>query len=341
VGTCVQSIDTLKTAQGMSAVGLGGAALGNLYSAISDEQAVATVHEALAHGIRLIDTAPYYGHALSEIRIGAALRAWTGERPLLSTKVGRVLEPVAPGDEIADFGFVDPMPFHPRFDYSRDGIRRSLEESLQRLGVEHIDLALVHDFDRRTHGEAYPRIFAQFLDESLPALEAARSEGLVRQIGIGVNEWDVCLEALKHAPLDCILLAGRYTLLEQPAFTCGLLDLCAQRGVQVIAAGVFNSGLLATRPTPASTYNYEPAQQETLGSAQRLWQMCEALGVAPQAAALQFPLGHPAVAAVVVGARSPAEVADLTIWRDAVLPAQLWHMLRQEGFLAAGVPTGP
>ncbi|MDE2161891.1 MAG: aldo/keto reductase [Alphaproteobacteria bacterium] len=333
------SIDELKSAQPMSAVGLGGAGIGNLYRAISDEQAVATVQEALARGFGLIDTAPYYGHGLSETRIGAALKSWQGKRPLLSIKVGRVLDPVVAGEAIGDFGFADPCPFRPRFDYSRAGIRRSLESSLQRLGVDRVDIALVHDIGRLTHGNEHDHVFRQFLDEALPELEAARNEGVVRFIGIGVNEWEVCVEALRHTTLDCILLAGRYTLLEQPAHRSGLLDLCTKRGVRVIAAGVFNSGLLATPPASASTYNYAPATPHVLERAGCLWQMCEQFGIAPQAAALQFPLMHPAVAGILIGARSPTEVKDLAVWHDAVIPRGLWSALKEGGFVAWDAPT--
>src|SRR5882724_7637232 len=205
------------------AFGLGCAPLGNLYRRLSNEAAFATIHAALMAGISYLDTAPFYGHGRSEQRIGEALRARTGPRPRLSTKVGRVLDPVAPGGE-GDFGYADPLPFRPRFDYSKDGVRRSLEGSLSRLGVARIDMALIHDIGRLTHGEAHPVLLRRVLDETLPALEQARSEGLVGAIGIGVNECEVCLELLAHAPLDCILLAGRYTLLEQPALTSGLLD---------------------------------------------------------------------------------------------------------------------
>jgi D-threo-aldose 1-dehydrogenase len=335
------SIDELKSAQSMAAMGLGGAGIGNLYRAIGHEQAVATVQEALARGFGLIDTAPYYGHGLSEMRIGAALKSWQGKRPLLSVKVGRVLDPVVAGEAIGDFGFADPCPFRPRFDYSRAGVRRSLESSLQRLAVDRVDIALVHDIGRLTHGNEHGYVFRQFLEEALPELDAARSEGLVRFIGIGVNEWEVCVEALQHITLDCILLAGRYTLLEQPAHRSGLLDLCANRGVRVIAAGVFNSGLLATLPASASTYNYAPAPPDVLERAGRLWQMCEQFGIAPQAAALQFPLMHPAVAGILVGARSPLEVKDLAVWHDAVMPRDLWSALKDGGFIASDAPTRP
>ena len=230
------------------AFGLGCAPIGNLYRAVSDAQAIATVHAALAGGIGYLDTAPYYGHGRSESRIGEGLREWKGARPILSTKVGRVLDPVPPGEE-GDFGFAAPLPFRPRFDYSRGGARRSLEESLARLGVERIDIALIHDIGRTTHGDAHPAVMRQVLVETLPELRALKDEGLLRWIGIGVNECEVCLELLPYAELDCILLAGRYTILEQSALTTGLLDMCIVRGVRLLAAGVFNSGLLAARPS--------------------------------------------------------------------------------------------
>jgi D-threo-aldose 1-dehydrogenase len=326
-----------STSFDIPAFGLGCAPLGNLYRPLSDAQAFATTHAALAAGITYLDTAPYYGHGRSEQRIGAALRAWSGPRPALSTKVGRVLDPVKPGEE-GDFGYADPLPFRPRFDYSKDGVRRSLEGSLSRLGVARVDIALIHDIGRETHGDAHPALLRQVLDETLPALEQARSEGLIRFIGIGVNECEVCLELLERAPLDCILLAGRYTLLEQPALTSGLLDLCFQRGTEFIAAGVFNSGLLATPPTEESPYNYANAPSVILGRARALWRTCAAFGVAPQAAALQFPAFHSAVASTIVGAKSPNEIAQIMTWRREAIPAALWTALKKDGFIATDAP---
>jgi len=329
----------MSIGQQLPSIGLGGAGLGNLYRAISDEQAIATVHAALEHGFALIDTAPYYGHGRSEQRIGLALRSWSGPRPLVSTKVGRVLDPVASVAEAGDFGFADPLPYRPRFDYSRDGVRQSLAESSARLGVAKFDAVLIHDIGRVTHGADHPRIFRQVLGETLPALEELRAAGVVDRIGIGVNEWEVCVELLEHGTLDVVLLAGRYTLLEQPALQSGMLDLCAARGVRVLAGGVFNSGLLATPPGDASTYNYEPAHAPVIARARRLWNLCAEFGVAPQAAALQFPAAHPAVATVLVGARSPAEVAEIAAWSQAALPPALWARLRETGFIGADAPV--
>jgi D-threo-aldose 1-dehydrogenase len=318
--------------------GLGCAPIGNLYRPLSDEQAIATVHAALNAGVGYLDTAPYYGHGRSEQRIGEALRSWSGRRPVLSTKVGRVLDPVAKGEE-GDFGYAEPLPFRPRFDYSRDGVRRSLEGSLARLGVERVDIALIHDIGRLTHGDAHPRLLRQVLDETLPALHDACREGLLRWIGIGVNECEVCLELLQRAPLDCILLAGRYTLLEQPALTTGLLDLCLKHGTRLFAAGVFNSGLLATKPDVSSPYNYANVPPAVLERAQALWRTCEAFGIAPQVAALKFPSCHRAVAATIVGAKSADEIAQVLAWRRQVVPSALWTALEKDGFIVADAPT--
>lgn len=317
--------------------GLGGAAIGNLYRAVSDADAQAAIHAALAGGLSLIDTAPYYGHGLSETRIGPALKTWQGPPPLLSSKVGRVLNPAEPGEE-GDFGFADPMPFRPRFDYSRAGVRASLEASLTRLGAARLDIALVHDISPLVHGKDYARQLKIVLDEALPELEEARAEGLIASIGIGVNEIAPCVDIAARAPLDCVLLAGRYTLLEQPALSSGALDALHARGVRIIAAGVFNSGLLAAAPSPASTYNYQPAPPDMLARAERIWEICAEFAIAPQAAALQFPGAHPAIASVIVGARSAGEVEDLLRWRDAAIPSELWTVLKRERILAPEAP---
>lgn len=318
-------------------LGLGCAPLGNLYTPISDEQAIATVHAALAGGIQYLDTAPYYGHGRSEVRIGAALKSWNGLRPALSTKVGRVLDPVEPGRE-GEFGYADPLPFRPRFDYSRSGVRQSLEASLSRLDVQQVDVAYIHDIGRLTHRNEHPTILQQVLTETIPELLSAREEGLLRWIGLGVNECDVCLELLPRVELDVILLAGRYTALEQPALSSGLLDMCATRGTKLVAAGVFNSGLLASRPTPASMYDYQSVPPAVLSRAGELWALCESYGVAPQAVALRFPAAHPVVASTVVGARSPDEIAQVMRWRQVAIPGGLWTALKMAGFIAPDAP---
>jgi D-threo-aldose 1-dehydrogenase len=320
-------------------IGLGGAGLGNLYRAVSDAEAAAAIEAALSGGISLIDTAPYYGHGLGEARIGVVLHSWGGRKPVLSTKVGRILEACAPRD-VGDFGFVDPLPMRPRFDYSRSGIRHSLEGSLERLGLERVDIALVHDVGRQTHGEAHLPVLRQVIGEAIPELERMRSEGLIRYIGIGVNECDVCFDVMREVRLDCILLAGRYTAIEQPALTSGLLDLCAERGVRILAGGIFNSGLLSDTPSRQSTYNYLPATPEALSRAQRFWEICGRFGVPPQAAAIQFPIGHPAVSTVLIGARSATEVAKGLEWRNMPIPAALWMALKEAHLIEPSAPCG-
>jgi D-threo-aldose 1-dehydrogenase len=319
-------------------MGLGGAGIANLYRAVSAEEAEATIHAALRCGFGLIDTAPFYGHGLSETRIGQALAHWGGPRPLVSSKVGRVLDPVSPGSE-GDFGFVEPMPYRPRFDYSRDGVRRSLEGSLERLGIEKLDIALVHDIGARVHGADHGERMRELFDQTLPALHDAQAEGLIGRIGLGVTEWEVCVEILERTHLDVIMLAGRYTLLEQPALTSGMLDLCAERGVRVLAAGVFNSGLLASKPTPQSTYEYLAVPPDILAKALDLWRACEAKRVPLAAAALQFPLRHPAVSCVVVGARSVAEIEQQAAWRKFSIPADVFDVLKRLGLIDSNAPT--
>lgn len=325
------------TAQAFPRLGLGGAAIGNLYREVSDQDARHTVREALSRGYSLIDTAPYYGHGLSETRIGAALAEWRGPWPLLSSKVGRVLDPVAPGEE-GDFGFAHPAPFRPRFDYSRAGVERSLEGSLSRLGADKLDLALAHDIGQRTHGRAHEDVMRVFYDETLPALYRAREQGLVELIGIGVNEWEVCAEVLDHAPLDVVLLAGRYTLLEQSALR--LLDLCAERGVRVLCAGVLNSGILAAAPSATSRYDYAAAPAAVLSKARAIAALCEEWNVGLQAAAVQFPRFHPAVATIVLGARSVDEIRAQQLWLDEVIPEGFWRALRETGLIDSAAPLG-
>ena len=318
--------------------GLGCAPLGNLYTPISDEDAGAALHAGLTGGIRYLDTAPYYGHGRSELRVGKALAEWPGARPFLSTKVGRVLDPVTPGQE-GNFGYAEPLPFRPRFDYSRAGVRQSLEASLERLGVESVDVALIHDIGRQTHGDEHPRILQQVLTETIPELCAARAEGLLNWIGVGVNECEVCLELLPRADLDVVLLAGRYTVLEQPALSTGLLDLCAERGTRLIAAGVFNSGLLASRPNEESKYNYDRVPSVLLARARQLWERCTSFAVAPQAVALQFPAAHSVVISTIVGARTNEEIAQVLRWRKTRVPPALWTALKKDGFIAGNAPV--
>ncbi|MFI7689226.1 aldo/keto reductase [Nonomuraea sp. NPDC049655] len=298
-------------------VGLGGAPLGNLYQAVSGEQARATVDAAWDSGVRLFDTAPHYGLGLSERRLGAALAQRSGY--VLSTKVGRLVVPsrVRDDDEMFDV----PVGLGREWDFSADGVRDSLEDSLARLGLPEIDIALIHDPD--DHLE-------QALAEAYPALAELREQGVVKAIGVGMNQWQAPLRFVRETGVDVVMLAGRYTLLDQSGLP--LLDECAERGVRVLAAGVFNSGLLAT-PAPSGTFDYAPAPAPLLDRATRIAAVCERHGVSLPQAAMAFPLRHPAVASIVLGARAPEEVlANAALWARPV-PEELWLELAGEGLL--------
>jgi D-threo-aldose 1-dehydrogenase len=291
----------------------GGAAIGNLYTPVSDDDARAAVDAAWAGGIRTFDTAPHYGLGLSERRLGAALAGRPREQYVVSTKVGRLLEPADPPLERDTAGFAVPGDLVRRFDFSADGVRRSLESSLGRLGLDHVDIALIHDPD--AHAE-------QAFREAYPALEQLRAEGIVRAIGAGMNQPEMLTRFVRETDVDVVLMAGRYTLLDASAAD-ELLPAAAERGVSVIAAGVFKSGLLAA-PRPGATYDYAVAPQPLLRRALALEAVCARYGVPLRAAAARFPLSHPAVASVLIGLRDAAEVRDAIRMRSLDIPAALW-----------------
>ncbi|MEV4565891.1 aldo/keto reductase [Nonomuraea sp. NPDC049419] len=304
-------------------VGFGGAPIGNLYDAVAEDQARATVEAAWQSGIRLYDTAPHYGLGVSERRIGAALAGRSGY--LLSTKVGRLLRPVTVTSSEqggrAELGFDEPDDLERVWDFSGDGVRASLAESLTRLGLPGVDIAFIHDPD--DHAD-------QAIKEAYPALAELRAEGRIRAVGVGMNQWQVPLRFVRETDIDVVMLAGRYTLLDQSGLP--LLEECARRGVAVLAAGVFNSGLLATHE-PAGTFDYLPAPEHLVAKARRIAAVCERHDVTLPQAALAFPLRHPAVATIVVGARTPQEVQENTTLLDRPVPESLWTDLAAEGLL--------
>lgn len=320
--------------------GFGGAPLGNLFAPIGDAEASALARHAFEHGVRYFDTAPHYGNGLSEHRIGAALRAVARDACVLSTKVGRLLTPDrhAPRDQ---HGYVDVLPFVQRWDYSYDGTLRSIEDSLQRLGFARIDYVYVHDVARDAHGDAQPQRFREALDGALPALARLKADGAIAGYGLGVNEWQVCVDALRHADLDVLLVAGRYTLLDQTALPV-LLPLCAKRNVRVVVGGPFNSGILATGTRPPDGrppyFDYAPAAPDVVARAAALEGICAAHGVPLKAAALQFPRAHPAVACVLSGARSIAEFDQNLALATQPIPAAFWRDLHAQGLVAADAP---
>jgi len=314
----------------VSELALGCAALGNLFQPVTDEAAHATVEAAWDAGIRTFDTAPHYGLGLSERRLGAALRDRPRDTYTLSTKVGRLLVPSPDGgvgDDLAH-GFAVPAAHRRVWDFSADGVLRSLEASLERLGLDHVDVVLLHDPD--DHAD-------QALDEAYPTLERLRAEGVIGAIGIGTNQSALPARFVRETDIDVVLLAGRYTLLEQDGLT-ELLPEATARGRSVVIGGVFNSGLL-TAPRPGATYDYAPAPQPVLDRALRLLAVCERHGVPLRAAALRFPFGHRAVASVLTGARSPEEVRDTVEQLRRPLPHALWDELRAEGLMNPDTPV--
>jgi D-threo-aldose 1-dehydrogenase len=329
-----------RTGLHVPTLGFGAAPLGNLYREVPDDQARAALAAALDAGLRYVDTAPYYGFGLSERRVGDALRGAPGT--IVSTKVGRLLQPLPPSADVSGerHGFRSPLPFEPVFDYSHDGVLRAHEASLQRLGLSRVDILYVHDIGRLTHGEDHPARLAQLFDGGgLQALQRLREEGTVGAIGLGVNEIDICLEVMRRAPLDVILLAGRYTLLEQTALDT-LLPRCAETGTSVVIGGPYNSGILATgAETSGVKYNYAPAPEPVRKRVRRLEQVCAAHGVPLGAAALQFVLAHPAVASVIPGLASAREVHETVARAQAPIPTALWDELKAEGLLDPRSPT--
>ncbi len=314
-------------------LGFGGAAVGNLYTPMSDADARAVIDTALTAGIGYFDTAPHYGFGLSESRLGPAL---AGREVMISTKVGRRLEPIQTSQR-ERHGFVDAAPFEPVFDYGYDGVMRSFEDSLRRLKRDRVDVLLAHDLGRATHGQAHAGHMRDFLEGGYRAMRELRDAGAVGAIGLGVNEQAVCEEVLDHADVDVFLLAGRYTLLEQTALD-SFLPRCLARGVGIVIGGPFNSGVLV-ETSGTMHYNYEAAPVEIVERVGRLRRVCAAHGAPLAAAALQFPLAHPAVLSVIPGMATPDQVADAIRWLDAAIPHSLWSDLRSEGLVRADAPV--
>lgn len=332
-----------QTELSVSELGFGAGPLGNLYRPVTDSVAHEAVDAAFEAGLRYYDTAPYYGLGLSERRVGDALRGRDGV--VLSTKVGRLLKPDQDLEGAAErFGFAKPLPFALIYDYSYDGIMRSVEDSSQRLGLARIDIALVHDIGRYTHGERDSETFAQLTSGGgYRALDSLRSSGWISAIGLGVNEVEICERCLDFAPFDCLMLAGRYTLLEQDPLQ-GLLARCVEAGTSILLGGPYNSGILATgtRGGAVAHFDYGPAPRDIIERVSRIEAVCDAHRVQLAAAALQFPLAHSAVASVVPGLSTASRVAQTVSLFEAKIPADFWQELKHEGLLhpEAPVPAG-
>ena len=318
----------------LSELGLGSAPLGNLYEPMSDVTARAILDAALAAGVRYVDTAPFYGFGLSERRVGDGIRG-QGDC-VISTKVGRLLEPDSSvADDSMRCGFRSRLPFKAVFDYSHDAIMRSWEASLQRLGVARVDLLYVHDVGADTHGAAHPAMWHQLTaGGGFRALQRLRDEGSIRGFGLGVNEIAVCLEAMNHIHVDALLLAGRYTLLEQGALD-ELLPRARASGTAIIVGGPYNSGILAvgTRSNGPAPYNYAPAPAAVMARVARIETVCERHAIPLAAAALQFPLSDPQVASVIPGIASVAQLSDTLRFYRVPIPPRFWADLKAEGLL--------
>ncbi len=319
------------TGLSITAIGIGGAGIGNLYKPVPSADVQEVLTFAWDRGIRFFDTAPYYGFGLSERRFGDFLRGKPRGDYVLCSKVGRLLEPLR-GRPVPRLGFADPLPFQPVFDYSYDGVMRSHEDSLQRLGLDRVDMLLLHDVGRMTHGDAGDGHFRDAMDGGLKALQELKKAGQIAAYGMGINEVEVCLEALRHGEFDCFLLAGRFTLLDQVA-AGGLLDQCLARHTSLLIGGVFNSGILVTGPVPCAHYNYEEPPPEIIERVRRLQEICVRHGVKLPSAALQFPVAHPAVATVLLGVIDVPSLERNLAGLDEPIPPALWDELVGAGLL--------
>jgi D-threo-aldose 1-dehydrogenase len=327
-----------KSPLSVTQLGVGTAPLGDLYQRVPEADAVEMLASGYDLGLRLFDTAPLYGSGLAEHRTGGLLRQKPREELIVSTKVGRWYRP-APGG--ANRGnWAGGLEFNEVLDYSYDGAMRSFEQSLLRLGLSRVDVLLIHDVDVHTHGsrEACDRRFDQAMEGAYRALIELRQSGDVAAIGVGVSEADMCARFARAGDFDCMLLAGRYTLLEQGALD-EFLPLCEEKNIGVLAGGTFNSGILASGPRAGSKYNYAEAPAHVRQRVTRLGEVCRAHGVPLAAAAIQFPLGHPQVSSIVIGAVSGAEIRQNFELMSHNVPAALWADLKGEGLVRADAPV--
>ena len=317
----------------VTSAGLGCAPLGNLFAAVDESDVAALLGGAWEDGVRYFDTAPAYGYGLSEMRLGERLQDWLRDEVVVSTKVGVSLTPGEPEPG----PWVQPAQNRTHYDYSYDGALRQLESSLTRLQTDRVEVVFIHDVDVAHHGGDQPARFAEAMAGSYRALMELRDQGVIKAIGVGVNEADVCLAAAQQGDFDCFLLAGRYTLLEQDPLD-DLLPLCQARDIAIVMGGVFNSGILATGPRPGARYNYAPASAEVLARVEAIEAVCRRFEVPLGAAAAQFPLGHSAVASVVLGARRRDQQAANYAFMTTAIPDELWTALAAEGVVRADAP---
>lgn len=321
-----------RSSLAISMLGVGGAPFGGLFTRLDSSSVEATIAAGLQAGINYLDTAPFYGYGLSERRIGDALRE--KKDIVISTKVGRLLKPGLVGDP-ANAGWPQALPFHPQFDYSYDGVMRSWEHSLQRLGLDHVDILYVHDIGEATHGAKAEAHFHNLTTGGYRALDELRAGGAVKAIGLGVNEWQVCRRALDIGQWDAFLLAGRYTLLEQEPLRTLFPD-CAKAGTSIVVGGPFNSGVLVG----GDTFDYGKVPESIRSKVAKLKDVGAEFGVPLAAAALQFPTAHASVAAVIPGVRSVTELSEVVAWAQVRIPREYWIRLKQAGLLDQDCPNG-
>ncbi|MEZ5818725.1 MAG: aldo/keto reductase [Hyphomicrobiaceae bacterium] len=327
-----------RTGLEVSALGFGSAPLGDIYEVLDDRVAIETVETAAEAGVTLFDTAPLYGQGSAEHRIGTALRRRPKGSYVLSTKVGRLLTP-APKGRVKTSRFVGGLEFDVTNDYSYDAAMRSHEQSLHRLGLPAVDVLLIHDADVWTHGpEEGPKRYREAMEGAYKALDKLRSEGVIKGIGLGLNDPVYMARYLRDGDFDCILMAGRYSLLEQPALA-EVLPIAEQKNIGVMLGGVFNSGILATGPVDGARYNYTPAPPDILDKVRKIERVCQSHGVPLATAAMHFPLGHPAVSSLALGAVKPDEVRANVAAVTTMVPASLWSDLKAEGLLEKSAPV--
>lgn len=327
-----------RTGLEVTVLGFGSAPLGDIYEVLDDRVAIETVETAAEAGVTLFDTAPLYGQGSAEHRIGTALRRRPKGSYVVSTKVGRLLSP-APKGRVKTSRFVGGLEFDVTNDYSYDAAMRSHEQSLHRLGLPAVDVVLIHDADAWTHGpDEGPKRYREAMEGAYRALEKLRSEGVIKGIGLGLNDPGYMARYLADGDFDCILMAGRYSLLEQPALA-EVLPVAARKNVGVMLGGVFNSGILATGPVAGARYNYLPAPPEIMAKVGAIERVCRSHGVPLATAAMHFPLGHPAVSSLALGAVKPDEVRRNAAAMRARVPAELWSDLKAERLLDPSAPT--
>ena len=323
-------------------MGMGGAALGNLYEVVEEDGAAETIASAYAAGIRYFDTAPLYGYGRSENRLGLELSRYKRDELVISTKVGYSLVPRTE-EEPPESPFVNVPPLDKAFDFSRDAVLRSFEESLKRLQTDYIDIPFIHDPDEGIsiqpdfddpHAVSH---FLQAMEQVYPVLDELRTQKVVKAIGAAMNQWQMLYDFAAEGDFDCFLLAGRYTLLEQ-APARKFLPRCEEKGIRVVIGGPYNSGILATGAVERAYYNYLPATSEVLDRTRQIQEVCARYNVSLQAAALQFPFGHPSIASVIPGARSSSEIESNVAFFEEQIPAEFWAELRDLSLVAKEAP---